>query len=693
MADIRYQFMAVGADGVAGSFRTIEQSAVRSKTAVEALFASMRGGAPKFNLGAMGGTEAYARRAGGEREVLASIRREEQERERSVRHVAGIKERYFLAEQRREEQQRQRYETQEAQAAARVAASRERSSWAGRLAKGAGRVGFEAAGGAAMAVTGATVMAARQAYQLEEAATRISINARQAGQEFIDPRVLRREFQDTAQASPGISAIDVADAVQQFITVTGDLDTARKSQKTFATVASATGSSVGDVAQAAAALSQQMGIKSEGQMKEVMAALIAQGKSGSFELRDAASLFPRLAAAGAGFGVEKSAEGVKTLGALTQVARSATGSGEQATTAVENIFTNLKMKSGKLQGMGVQVFNDNGTSRNIVDILTESVAKVGGKDLAKKQAGLQQIFGEQGGRAINPLVSTYIDTFTAQLKGGAKEQDAIAEATKAVRKKMTDFIDGAGDWKEVTKDAGRAQESATAKLTAAWEGLVAASSDDLVPALADFAKALPALMPAIAAVIQGFGLMAEGAAQFLDKLGLGKKETPYERENNANKALEAFDVGHGSAPLTPTEVAERSKLVRNVDRARAIAWQKPDEGITDFDAFNARLSDEARADIPLAKRKDLYTSVLNDPMKATSDMDQDFLGLVDPTSKKAIRDLADQTTASRMTNGAVQAPMPIDVAATNKALNELATAAGDAARGFSYAPQGDVLGG
>jgi hypothetical protein len=255
LADIRYQFMAVGADGVAGSFRTIEQSAVRSKTAVEALFASMRGGAPKFNLGAMGGTDASARRAGGEREVLASIRREEQERERSVRHVAGIKERYFLAEQRREEQQRQRYETQEAQAAARVAASRERHSWAGRLAKGAGRMGFDAAGGAAMAVTGATVMAARQAYQLEEAATRISINARQAGQDFVDPRVLRREFQDTAQASPGISAIDVADAVQQFITVTGDLDTARKSQKTFATVASATGSSVGDVAQAAGGIS------------------------------------------------------------------------------------------------------------------------------------------------------------------------------------------------------------------------------------------------------------------------------------------------------------------------------------------------------------------------------------------------------------------------------------------------------
>lgn len=689
MGDIRYQFMAVGADGVAGSFRTIEQSALRSKAAVEALFASMKAPSGGFGVGSFSGLGhgPDAGRRGADREVFTTIRHERDERERSVRHVAAIKERYFREEQRREEQAERQ--------AAKAAEARAKGSWAARMGRGAARAGFDLAGMGAGAVTGAAVLAARQAYQLEEAATRISINARQAGQEFIDPRVLRREFQDTAQASPGVKAIDVAEAVQQFITVTGDLDTARKSQKTFATVASATGSSVGDVAQAAAALSMQMGIKGEGQMKEVMASLIAQGKSGSFELRDAASLFPRLAAAAGGFGVEKSAQGVKTLGALTQVARGATGSGEQAATAVENIFTNLKMKSGKLQGMGVQVFNKDGTSRNIVDILTESVAKVGGKDLAKKQAGLQQIFGEQGGRAINPLTSAYIDTFTAQMKSGAKEQDAIAAATKAVRKKMTDFIDGAGDWKEVQKDAARAQESATAKLTAAWERLVASAGDKLAPSLAKLADGLAdgRLLDAMAATIEGFGLMAEGASKFLDKIGMGKKQSPYEVENEAKKKLDEFDAAQPTGPMTPQKAAERARLQGTYDTAHGAAWGKPKSGgFANFDDWNASLGKEFGS-VPLERKKELYNDTITSPIKATAELNSGSGTMIDPVSRKAIQDLADQAAAAKATGGAVQMPVLVDTRAANQALADLAVVVDDAARGFSRSPPGDPLGG
>ncbi len=691
MGDIRYQFMAVGADGVAGSFRTIEQSAIRSKAAVEALFASMKSPSGGFGAGSFGGAfhgaDVAARRSG-DREVITSIRHERDERERALRHVASIKERYFREEQRREEQADRQ--------AAKAAETRARQgSWAARMGRGIARSGFDLAGMGAGAVTGAAVLAARQAYQLEEAATRISINARQAGQDFIDPRVLRREFQDTAQASPGVKAIDVADAVQQFITVTGDLDTARKSQKTFATVASATGSSVGDVAQAAAALAMQMGIKGEGQMKEVMAALVAQGKSGSFELRDAASLFPRLAASAGGFGVEKSAQGVKTLGALTQIARGATGSGEQATTAVENIFSNLKMKSGTLRKAGVDVFNDNGTSRNIVDILTDTVAKVGGKDLSKKQAGLQQIFGNDGGRAINPLTSAYIDTFTAQMKAGAKEQDAIAAATKAVRKKMTDFIDGAGDWKEVQKDAARAQESATAKLTAAWEKLVASAGDKLAPSLAKLADGLAdgRLLDAMAATIEGFGLMAEGASKFLDKIGMGKKQSPYEVENAAKKKLDEFDAAQPTGPMTPQKAAERARLQGEYDTAHGAAWgkQKPG-GFANFDEWNASLGKEFGS-VPLERKKELYNDTITSPIKATAELNSVTGRMMDPVSRKAIQDLADQSSASKATNGAVPMPLLVDTRAANQALADLATAADDAARGFSRSPAGDPLGG
>jgi hypothetical protein len=441
----------------------------------------------------------------------------------------------------------------------------------------------------------------------------------------------------------------------------------------------------------------QMGIKGEGQMKEVMAALIAQGKSGSFELRDAASLFPRLAAAAGGFGVEKSAQGVKTLGALTQVARGATGSGEQAATAVENIFTNLKMKSGKLQGMGVQVFNKDGTSRNIVDILTESVAKVGGKDLAKKQAGLQQIFGEQGGRAINPLTSAYIDTFTAQMKSGAKEQDAIAAATKAVRKKMTDFIDGAGDWKEVQKDAAKAQESATAKLTAAWERLVASAGDKLAPSLAKLADGLAdgRLLDAMAATIEGFGLMAEGAEKIAKTLGIEKKQTPYERENAAKKALAAFDEANPTGPLTEAKQAERKRLQVAVNSATAEAWQAPKK-IKSFEDFNAQLGG---ADISEDARRSMYTQALTNPDAYRATMEQDaYLGKVglgsglDDKSREVTSSLIEQVKAAQASGGTIQGPK-LDEKEASRALARLVGVFVEARAAMSEAIAGDLLGG
>lgn len=691
MGDIRYQFMAVGADGVAGSFRTIEQSALRSKAAVEALFASMKAPSGGFGVGSFSGLGhgPDAGRRGADREVFTTIRHERDERERSVRHVAAIKERYFREEQRREEQADRQ--------AAKAAEARAKGSWAARMGRGAARAGFDLAGMGAGAVTGAAVLAARQAYQLEEAATRISINARQAGQDFIDPRVLRREFQDTAQASPGVKAIDVAEAVQQFITVTGDLDTARKSQKTFATVASATGSSVGDVAQAAAALSMNMGIKGDAQMKEVMAALVGQGKSGSFELRDAASLMPRLAAAAGGFGVEKSAYGVKTLGALTQLARGTSGSAEQAVTGVENIFTNLKAKtgaSGKLQGTNVSVYKD-GKIRDIVDILTETISTTGGKNVAAKQSKLQKIFGDEGGRAINPLTTAYVDTFNAQMKSGAKEQDAIAAATKAVRKKMTDFIDGAGDWKEVQKDAAKAQESATAKLTAAWERLVASAGDKLAPSLAKLADGLAdgRLLDAMAATIEGFGMMAEGASKFLDKIGMGKKQSPYEVENEAKKKLDEFDAAQPTGPMTPQKAAERAQLQGTYDTAHGAAWGKPKSGgFANFDDWNASLGKEFGS-VPLERKKELYNDTITSPIKATAELNSGSGTMIDPVSRKAIQDLADQAAASKATGGAVPMPVLVDTRAANKALADLALAADDAFRGFSRSPPGDPLGG
>ena len=152
-------------------------------------------------------------------------------------------------------------------------------------------------------------------------------------------------------------------------------------------------------------------------------------------------------------GGEKSGKGVKMLGGLTQIARTGTGSAEQAATAIENMFTQFKFKAPKIKAAGVDVYKD-GKVRPVEDLIPEVISKVGGTDIAKKQAGLTQIFGEQGIRAINPLVAKYNAAF--QGTKGTDEQKTAA-ALNAVRFEIDKAANAAGTWSDVMRDAAQAQ--------------------------------------------------------------------------------------------------------------------------------------------------------------------------------------------------------------------------------------------
>jgi hypothetical protein len=157
----------------------------------------------------------------------------------------------------------------------------------------------------------------KEANKVYEASNRISIGARGAGQSYVDPRQLTKEFFDVTKDVKGITAEGAADAASKFVSLTGDLQTARSSMKDFAIAATASGAEIGDVSEAVASISTQFGVTDPKQIREVLSALIYQGKAGSFELKDAAAQFQRLAASGAAFGIQKNAQGVKTLGGLT----------------------------------------------------------------------------------------------------------------------------------------------------------------------------------------------------------------------------------------------------------------------------------------------------------------------------------------------------------------------------------------
>jgi hypothetical protein len=610
MPAVRYEFVASGAESVERAFEGIEKSARRQKRAVEesarATQRAARGpgganaqdrkfkeaerAAAKYERDAQREVKATERAAAQkvraeERAAAAKTRTNERAaakdaaaQERAQKHVARIKDRHFAEEQRKHDRHEREVARKKvaAQKRANAEATRSREKSFGTLKDiGSGAVLGTVAAGAA--VIGS---AARDAVQLQEASARIAINSRKAGGKALDPNVLRRGFEQTAINTPGQTAAGIADAVGKFVSLTGDVDTALKSQGTFATVASATGGNVGDIAEAAASLSQQFDISGIEDMRDALAALTFQGKEGSFELKDAAAQFQRLAASGAAFGIPKGVSGVKTLGGLTQIARSGTGSAEQAATAVENLLTNLKVKQSELKRSGVDVFDKSGKARDVRDLIVESISKVGGADMAKKSKGLTQIFGEQGIRAINPLVAKYGAAFQGT-KGTDEEKTAAGIA--ALRAEIERSINAPGDWADVQEDAAMAQKDASAQITGAWEKITAKVGDALLPSFGNLAQKVADNADALDPFIEAIGLGAEMLGVMFDTLAdvpiIGaafkkKEKSKVQLGDEAQKALEKFDKKQGIGPLTAADQAKRDALAAAAAGAQDAVFEK-----------------------------------------------------------------------------------------------------------------------
>lgn len=364
-----------------------------------------------------------------------------------------------------------------------------------------------AAAGIALATVGS---AAREVMKLQEISNRISISSRGAGEKAVDPTVLRREFEAAAIANPGVKSEDIAAGTAAFVSKTGNLDLARQMTGTFATTASATGGNIEDIANVAAELFQKFDVKSVEDMRDAMASLTFQGKAGAFEMKDMAANFTKMSAAANSFNIGKGSTAVATLGGLAQMARQGGSSSAETATAVEVMFSRLTEKSAVLKGQGVNVFGPGGQARNIVDILSETLGKVGGGNLVQKKQMLGQIFGETGIRALNPLIGAYESAFTGAKGSGASDTQARADAEAAVNKALQDSIVNVGNWSEVQKDAAQAQQDSSAQLTAGWEEIKKATGEKLVPALISLVPIVKNdLIPAFATLIRGFGSLVD----------------------------------------------------------------------------------------------------------------------------------------------------------------------------------------
>jgi uncharacterized spore protein YtfJ len=390
----------------------------------------------------------------------------------------------------------------------------------GTVGRGAGRVlgAARATAGLGLAMTGIggaalAASAVSQAMDVDERARRLSVAATGAGEKpLYTPEELKRRFA-TVSTETGISQEGLAGAAQTFVAKTGDIKTPIENLKTFATVAQATGASIEDVASTAADLMQKFDIKKTEDMADALAVLTMQGKKGAFELRDMANTFPEMSAAAQRAGLH-GVKGMRTLGGLAQLSRQSTGSGEEASTALQMMLTQLIAKSGELKsgkalgGKSVNVFEGGDptkAARDIPTVLAEVISKSHGN-----LQELGQLFDVRGVRAASPMISAY-RTAAENTKGTAQQKEAAGK--KAVLDLINDASNAAGTFADVQKDATDVMKSFNVQWEQITTQLKIGMADELFPAIQ---KLLPEMVKLIGPTRTVATVMVKLAEALLD---------------------------------------------------------------------------------------------------------------------------------------------------------------------------------
>ncbi len=443
-----------------------------------------------------------------ERAEKAAARAAAKEEERLARELARQRE-YWAKARHASNLQRIKAEERAQQRVQRdqLRALRERETFARSVLGGAGRrvLGTAASvgrAGAAMVGIGGSVLAAgavSQAVELDERARRLAILGRDAGERGRDPDELRRRITQVAIAS-GLAPESVARGVEEFTAETGNLESALGNLQTFATVAQASGASIEEIARAAAHL-RKLGIESIDDMRQSLASLTMQGKKGSFEIRNMAAEFPEVTAQAANFGL-RGVQSLRQLGGLMQVAKTASGTGAEASTAVQAMFRQLAAKSPQLQsgeafeGRTVEVFvggDTKGELRDFRDILGDILVQSRG-DLPQ----LQEVFDIRGIKAVNPLISKFREVRTAELAAGRSEKEASEAARSAALAVLDRAANAPGGWSDVEMDARDAMQATAVQLQLLNTKLKDAISSEFFPVLKRLLPELEKLVPAAA---------------------------------------------------------------------------------------------------------------------------------------------------------------------------------------------------
>jgi hypothetical protein len=378
---------------------------------------------------------------------------------------------------------------------------------------GAGMLGAIGGFAAGAAGRGLDIMAeqGKAVMDFERNLTRLGIAGSLSQQKLGQVRDAARN----ASSAFGIGADEILAGTQTYVDLTGDVAGATRSMETFAKIAQASGASVSDTAEAAAAF-RGIGVPLE-EMEARFSGLITQGKAGAVSLKDFAGELAGLAPRWAKFKDSTSGEGIAQLGAAFQVARQGFGSASEAATGMAAMMGALTQNAKKFEAAGVKIFDKN--------------PKTGVKTMRSFEQIMKAIEG-----------SKLIKDPTLMTKAmGSKEALQTVDMLMRARREVTATGTAYGDLVNAGKDAGAVNrdlatylESSAGKMDRAWELAKNKMAEVFTPArIESFANALGHAVDLLAKMV---GYIEQAGKWVHSKTVEGEAEADVEKRVRVSKA-------------------------------------------------------------------------------------------------------------------------------------------------------------
>lgn len=371
-----------------------------------------------------------------ERAHADSLARKSKLEERHARYIQDVKIRTFANEQRAQERMDRDAERKRARA------SSERSKWFGDGARSLGRGALGMAQGGVGAVgdmargagidislggmTGRLVSTEQSIIR----ATNSGLIGKNRIAEKDDIKATTATVDDAAMATRK-SRGETATALEAFTSKSSDLEMGKQVLKDLGKIANATGSDFTELAMAAGVVSANMGDvpNKADKITAAMRLMAKQGAMGTVEIKDLATMMPRLAAGANAYGGDYE-KNLGDLGAIAQMAmKGGRVSAAEATNTSQSIARDITKKQTlkKFEGAGIDVFTDESKTkmRSVEDVMVDVLKYTKGD-----QSKLAQLMPNQ---VSNAAVKSLTDTFLQ----GEKTGDGGGE--KAVRELFAGF--------------------------------------------------------------------------------------------------------------------------------------------------------------------------------------------------------------------------------------------------------------